>query len=225
MTNANLLCEFLTNPFGDEQKARELLSEIDNRPVSDAELERGLFCFQIVFYFLACLALTAHIEDSSLQKKSIDELNDRVRAFYARRELQAHVSEFIVTPAERDRFIAVLRQQLDQLDGTRVEVTPPATTMLALFDFVVVPVFAHTLMRSKNRNVRVNFASSRNRSFFIMLLKSIALLRSRSSRTSWQSTTTSYPQSLFPARARSTRRRPKTKMLLCPCRSLQGCPT
>jgi len=34
MTNANLLCEFLTNPFGDEQKARELLSEIDNRPVS-----------------------------------------------------------------------------------------------------------------------------------------------------------------------------------------------
>jgi hypothetical protein len=139
MTNANLLCEFLTNPFGDEQKARELLSEIDNRPVSDAELERGLFCFQIVFYFLACLALTAHIEDSSLQKKSIDELNDRVRAFYARRELQAQFSEFIVTPAERDRFIAVLRQQLDQLDGTRVEVTPPATTMLALFDFVVVP--------------------------------------------------------------------------------------
>jgi hypothetical protein len=138
MTNTNLLCEFLTNPFGDEQKARELLSELDNRPPSDAELERGLFCFQIAFYFLACLALTARIEDSSLQNKSIDQLNDRVRAFYARRELQVQFSEFIVTPDERDRFIAVLRQQLDQPAGTRVEATPMATTMLALFDFAVV---------------------------------------------------------------------------------------
>jgi hypothetical protein len=138
MTNTNLLCEFLTNPFGDEQKARELLSEIDNRPLSDAELERGLFCFQIAFYFLACLAITARIEGSSLQKKSIDQLNDRVRAFYARREPQVQFSKFVVSPAERDRFIAVLRQQLDQSGGTRVDAPPPATTMLALFDFVVV---------------------------------------------------------------------------------------
>jgi hypothetical protein len=138
MIDTNLLCEFLINPFGDEQKARELLSQIDNRPLTDAELERGLFCFQIAFYFLACLAITARIEDSSLQKASIDQLNDRVRAFYARRESQVQFSKFLVSPAERDRFIAVLSQQLDQSAGTRVDAMPPATTTLALFDFVVV---------------------------------------------------------------------------------------
>ena len=141
MTSTNLLCEFLTNPFGDEQKARKLLSEIDERPLSDAELERGVFCFQIAFYFLACLAITARIDDTSLQKGAIDQLNDRIRALYSRSELQVQFSEFIVSPAERERFIAVLRQQLDQPGGTRVDTTPPATTMLALFDFV----FAHRL--------------------------------------------------------------------------------
>ena len=136
MTDAGVLCEFLANPFGDEQKARKLLSEIDNRPPSDAELERGVFCFQIAFYFLGCLAITAHIEDASLQKKSINELNDRIRALYARSALQVQFSELIVSPAERDRFMAVLRQQLDQPGGTRVDATAPATTMQALFDFV-----------------------------------------------------------------------------------------
>src|SRR5258708_37252257 len=117
MTITSLLCEFLTNPFGDEHKARELLSEIDNRPPSDADLERGLFCFQIAFYFLACLAITARIEDSSLQKTSIDQLNDRARAFYARKKLQVQLCEFVVSPAERDRGIAVLRQQPAQPSG------------------------------------------------------------------------------------------------------------
>src|SRR3979490_96571 len=102
MTNTNPLCELLANPFGDEQKARELLSEIDDdRPLSDAELERGVFCFQIAFYFLACLALTPRLGDASLRSKSINWLNDRVRAFYARRELQVQLSELVVTPAER----------------------------------------------------------------------------------------------------------------------------
>jgi hypothetical protein len=137
MTDAGVLCKFLANPFGDEQRARKLLSEIDNRPPSDTELERGVFCFQIASYFLACLAITAHVEDASLQKKSINQLNDRIRAFYARSALQVRFSEFIVSPAERDRFIAVLRQQLDQPGETRVDATAPATTMLALFDFVV----------------------------------------------------------------------------------------
>jgi hypothetical protein len=138
MTRTNLLCEFFTNPFGDEQKVRELLSEIDNRLPSDAELERGLFCFQIAFYFLACLAITARIEDSSHQKTSIDQLNDRARAFYARRTSQVQFSELVVSPAERDLVTAVLRQQLDQSGATGIDVTPPATTMLALFDLVVV---------------------------------------------------------------------------------------
>src|SRR6267142_2508136 len=133
MTSTNLLCEFLTNPFGDEQKTRELLSEIDNRPLSDAELERGLFCFQIAFYFLACLAITARVEDPTLQKTSIDQLNDRARAFYARKKLQVQVCELVVSPAERDRGIAVLCHGTDAAPAT----TTPATTMLALFDLVV----------------------------------------------------------------------------------------
>jgi hypothetical protein len=137
MTTTDLLCEFLTNPFADEQKARELLSDIDDRPPSDAELERGRFCFQIAFYFLACLTITVRIEDSSVQKKSIDRLHDRVRAFFARRESQVALSEFVVSPAERDRFMADLSQQLDQPCGTRGDAAAPATTMLALFDFVV----------------------------------------------------------------------------------------
>jgi hypothetical protein len=137
MITTDLLCGFLTNPFADEQKARELLSDIDDRPPSDAELERGRFCFQIAFYFLACLTITVRIEDASLQKRSIDRLNDRVRAFYARRESQVAFSDLVVSPAERDRFMADLSQQLDQPGGTRGDAAAPATTMLALFDFVV----------------------------------------------------------------------------------------
>ena len=49
----NKLREFLTNPFGGEQKVRALLCAIENRPVSDAEFARGLFCFQVASYFLA----------------------------------------------------------------------------------------------------------------------------------------------------------------------------
>src|ERR1700752_1848833 len=134
MTSTNLLCEFLTNPFEVDQKARELLSEIDNRPLSDVELERGLFCFQIAFFFLACLAITARVEDSAHQKQSIHWLHDRVRAFYARNKLPVHLFELVVTPAERERGISLLREQPDQLGGAGIDATPPATTMLALFD-------------------------------------------------------------------------------------------
>jgi hypothetical protein len=137
MTNTDLLCEFLTNPFGVEQKARDLLSEIDDRPPSEAELERGLFCFQIAFHFLACLTIAARVGDSSLQKESIDRLHDRARAFYARKESQVALFELVVSPAERDRFNAGLPEQPDQPGGARVDAAAPATTMLALFDSVV----------------------------------------------------------------------------------------
>ena len=137
MTNVDLLCDFLTNPFGDEQKARELLSEIDGHPPSDVELARGLFCFQIAFYFLACLTITTRIEEASLQKRSIDRLNDRVRAFYARRESQLAFAELVVSQAERDRFIAALGLQSNQSESTGGDTPPLATTMLALFDVVV----------------------------------------------------------------------------------------
>jgi len=153
MTKTSLLCEFLTNPFGDEQKACELLSEIENRPLSDAELERGLFCFQIAFYFLARLAITAHIEDSSLQRDSIDQLHDRIRAFYAYTGLKVKFSEFVVSPAERDQFIAILRRQLDEQARTRADTFQLTTTKLALFDFVGVRRICeyHDAMGQANR--------------------------------------------------------------------------
>src|SRR5262245_16141893 len=138
MTHTDLLCEFLTNPFGDRQKARELLSEIESRSPSDAELERGLFCFQIASYFLACLAISAHVRGAFSQKKSIDELHDRVRAFFARKGDQDNFAQFVVAPSERDRFLAVLDQQLEPSSESRVDTALPATTMLALFDFVIV---------------------------------------------------------------------------------------
>jgi hypothetical protein len=135
MTGSNLLCEFITNPFEDEEEARELLSEIDHRPLSGADLERGLFCFQIAFYFLACLAITARIEDPSLQKTLIDRLHDRVRGFYACKKLRVQLCELVVSPAERDLSIAALCQPHDQSGGAGID-TAAATTMLALFDLV-----------------------------------------------------------------------------------------
>lgn len=136
MTNTDLLCELLANPFGNEQTARELLSEIDGRPPSDVELERGLFCFQIALYFLACLTITAHIEDSSRQRKSIDRLNGRVRTFYARKESQVAFSELVVSPAERDQSMTALPQQSEEADASQGDPPAPPTTMLALFDLV-----------------------------------------------------------------------------------------
>src|SRR5262245_24322124 len=137
MTNTDLLCELLINPFGHEQEARELLFKIDNHPPSDAEIERGLFCLQIALYFLACLTIMARIENPSLQKRSIDRLNDRARAFYAQSESQVAFSDFVVSSTERDRLIAALGPQSDEPDTTRGDASPARTTMLALFDLVV----------------------------------------------------------------------------------------
>src|SRR6476620_7940300 len=88
-----LLCEFLTNPFGNVEQARELLSQIESRSINDTELERGEFCFQIAFYFLACLAIAAHITDPISQKSCINRLYDRVRRFYARTDLTVKFSD------------------------------------------------------------------------------------------------------------------------------------
>src|SRR5215471_18921023 len=83
MIAAKLLCEFVTNPFGNEGKARELLSEIEGREVADAKLARGQFSFQIALYFVALLAIEANIGDASVRRTFLGQMHERIRAFYA----------------------------------------------------------------------------------------------------------------------------------------------
>src|SRR5262249_59003112 len=97
MIAAKLLCEFVTNPFGNEGKARELLSEIEGRELSDAELERGQFSFQIALYFVALLAVEANIADASVRKTFLSEMHDRIRAFHSGAASSVCVPEVIVS--------------------------------------------------------------------------------------------------------------------------------
>src|SRR5262249_52821045 len=108
-----LVSAFLTNPFGNEEPARGLLSEIEGRSIRDAELERGVFCFQIAFYYVASLAIADHVGDLLLRKSCINRLYDRVRGFYARMSSTVRFTDFIVAPAERDQFAGGLRETLE----------------------------------------------------------------------------------------------------------------
>jgi hypothetical protein len=154
MIDTRILREFVTNPFPDEKKARELLSAIDNRQISDLEFARGLFCFQIAFYFLAWLAVTEQIDDTSLQKSSIGKLHDQIRAFYANASSKVKFSDFVVSQAERGNFIAALRQQLNEPTGTRIDTSALTTSKLTLFDLVGVPRLwdYHDAMGQPNRH-------------------------------------------------------------------------
>jgi hypothetical protein len=134
--STKLLCEFLTNPFGDAQQAREFLSQIEGRSVSDAELDRGEFCFQIAFYFLACLAITAHIDDPLVQKGCINRLYDRVRGYYGHTGSTAKFSDLIVAAAERDQFIAGLRELSEKTGEGHDDPARMSMTKLGLFDLV-----------------------------------------------------------------------------------------
>ena len=136
MTSTKLLCNFFTNPFGNEQKARELLSEIENRAVSDVEFERGLFCFQIAFYFLARLAIATHVEDFSLQKILLNQLHDQAREFFARSDSKVEFSDFVASPAELDELTTSVQQRLDDADGMPVDAPWQGSTKLELFDLV-----------------------------------------------------------------------------------------
>jgi hypothetical protein len=134
--SVSLVCEYLTNPFGNVEQARELLSQIEGRSVYDAELERGEFCFQIAFYFLACLAIAAHVDDPLVQKSCINRLYDRVRAFYARRDLTVKFSDLIVAAAERDQFVTGLRELLEKAGERHGDISRVVITKLGLFDLV-----------------------------------------------------------------------------------------
>jgi hypothetical protein len=131
-----LLCDFLTNPFGDVQQAREFLAQIEGRSVSDTELDRGEFCFQIAFYFLACLAITAQIDDPLVQKGCLNGLYDRVREFYGRAGARASFSDLIVAADERDQFIAGLRELAEKTGESRADPMRMSMTRLGLFDLV-----------------------------------------------------------------------------------------
>ena len=118
MIAAKLLCEFVTNPFGNEGKARELLSEIEGRELSDAELERGQFSFQVALYFVALLAIEANIADASVRRTFLGQMHERIRAFYAASTVL--IRELMVSPS-------------DSMDGGAA---PMTATALVSFDLV-----------------------------------------------------------------------------------------
>ena len=135
MTYDDRLREFLVNPFGEERKARELLCAIENRPISDAEFERGLFCFQIAFYFLASRAITARIDDQLLQEISTQQLHDQMRRFYSGTASRLNCFDLVVAPDERDQFVATLISQIADADETGNEPSLLTATKLSVFDF------------------------------------------------------------------------------------------
>jgi hypothetical protein len=134
--NIDLLCEYLANPFGNAQQAREFLSLIEDRSLCDAELERGEFCFQIAFYFLARLAITAHVQDSLTRTSCTDRLDNRVRELYDRTSLRARFSDFIVASAERDQFGSQLREFSERAGDQHPDISRLVTTKLGMFDLV-----------------------------------------------------------------------------------------
>ena len=154
------------------KKSAKLLSEIDNRPLSDAELREVVFCFQIAFYFLACLAITARIEDASLQKKSIDQLNDRIRAFYARSDVAGSVLR-AHRISSRTRSIHCRSPPAARPTWRDPELTPLRRRQRCWHCLILSLhiAFANTSMQSATRIIHVNFTSSRNRSFFTMARK------------------------------------------------------
>ncbi len=132
----DLLCGFLANPFGNAQQAREFLSLIEDRSLCDAELERGEFCFQIAFYFLARLAITAHVQDSLIRTSCTDRLDNRVRELYDRTSLRAKFSDFIVSSAERDQLVTQPRKFLEGVGEQHMDASRVVMTKLGVFDLV-----------------------------------------------------------------------------------------
>lgn len=159
----NLLCEFLTNPFGNVEQAHELLSQIEGRSIYDIELQRGKFCFQIALYFLACLAIAAHVNDPSLQKTCINRLYDRVRGFYARTNLTVKFFDFIVAAAERDQFATGLRELLEKVGETHGDISRAVVTKLGIFDLVGVRRLCdyHGVLGLPNSQVRFYLIAER----------------------------------------------------------------
>jgi|SRR5215831_12383998 len=136
MIEARILRDFVTEPFPDEKQARNILAAIENRQISNQEFARALFCFQIAFYFLAWLAITEKIQDSSLQRDAVDEMHDQIREFFANPSSKVKFSDFIVSPAEQQQFVAALRQQLNESDETPIDTSALTTSRLTLFDLI-----------------------------------------------------------------------------------------
>jgi hypothetical protein len=136
MIITRVLCEFATKPFPDDRQARNILISIEGRDISNPEFARALFCFQIAFYFLAWLAITEEIQDSSLQRNTIDDLQRQMREFFANASSRIKVADFIVDPAEQQQFVAFMCQQLGESDPSQIDISVLTTSKATVFDLV-----------------------------------------------------------------------------------------
>jgi len=137
--STSLLREFITNPFGNKQKARELLAEIEGRELSAIELARGEFCFQVAFYFVALRAVDSTIVDLSARRAFLCQLHEQVRAFYAHDASPVSVAELSATPVERERIEVALRRMPGAPAATDAAPNPTPAAKLVLFDLVGMP--------------------------------------------------------------------------------------
>jgi hypothetical protein len=138
LITARLLCEFVTNPFGDERKARELLTEVEGHDLSDAELTSGHFSFEIAFYFVALLAIDAGIDDPAVRITFLKQLHERIRATYARATSTISLADLFLSSTEREQMATALHSKSPAPEGTEpnAESTtkPASVTKSALFD-------------------------------------------------------------------------------------------
>src|SRR5258708_34416118 len=121
MIITRVLCEFATKPFPDETQGRNILSSIEGRRISNQEFARAEFCFQIAFYFVAWLAITEKIQDSSQQRNTVDDLQRQMRDFFANASSGIKLSDFIVDPAEQQQFVAFMCQQIGESDPSQIQ--------------------------------------------------------------------------------------------------------
>jgi hypothetical protein len=123
---ADALCQSIVNPFPNKTTARVFLSKLDNLTISNLEYERAIFCIQIAFYFVTCLAIIDRISNPSSKKELIDNVHSRIRCWLAEQNSRVEFSDFIVSPSEWSQFEA----------DTRVDTFRLTTTRLTLFDSV-----------------------------------------------------------------------------------------
>jgi len=129
-----LLAEFVTTAIPDNSLIRELLSTRRSQ-VTKQDIARFRFCLHIVYYLLACMALKTSFADETVAGSFVDELQDHLRAYFDSDHVKVRFADYIVLPSERDKFLSMLRNQLERKDAA-IDVGAFTTTRLTLFDSV-----------------------------------------------------------------------------------------